>query len=351
MGQNSAVILGSLFTLGFANEVTYGTDPGTSAYSRVFVLVQNATLPDPVIDIQPIWTTGRSSNRNWYVAYKGKITLNGSIPDIWLLDGRSLVYPIGSVSSEVSGAGYTIHLITESLNLPSIAVHATYSDTSGAVQLMRRFYGGKVNRATIEANEGDFLKMSFDEVNFSNFAHSASGVPFYSASVADISSTYPTTQPYLFSYGSLTLDGTVFARIRNFRLSISNNLDPKYYITTGAAASQLPYEYREYRREYRLSCQIDISDASLYKELVQQGVYSSVYKGFQVIIQFTRGANDSILLEMPSTTPAAGGDAMGCLIMNAPHNIVTDSVVSVPLDIIGRNLAIQVTDNISTYVY
>jgi len=147
----------------------------------------------------------------------------------------------------------------------------------------------------------------------------------------------------------LSLAGTEFARIRNFRLDISNNLEPKYYITDNAIY-QLPYEYREGRREYTLATTIDIEDASLFKELVRQGTYSSIYKGFQVIIQFTKSAEDYIKLTIPSSTPSAGGDAMGCLIRTAPHNIMsTEAIVNVPLTIIGRALGIEVKDSLATY--
>ena len=348
MTANGLVIRGETFKLGWSPESSYGIDPGTSAYTRVFGVVQSATMPDPVIDFQPFWTLGTASSRNWYIAYKGKMVLSGSIPDIILLDGRILSLGIGNVSNS-SGSPYT-HTITESTTLPSIALHVTYDDSSGTVKLMRRFFGGKVSRMTIEASEGDFLKCAMDEIAFVDWSHDQAGEPKYASGVADVTLSYPTSQPYLFSYGSLSLGGTTFARIRNFRLEISNNLEPKYYITTTAVGSnQLPYEYREGHREYRLAVTVDIEDASLYKELIRQGTYSTVYKGFQFIATFTRGVNDTITMTMPTTTPAAGGDAMGCLITRAPHNIVTDPVVSVPLDIIGRNLGIVVVDSNTTY--
>ena len=422
------VIRGEAFRLGWANEITYGIDPGTAYYKRVFGVVQSATIPDPVIDYLPIYALGTASKRDWYITYKGRITLGAGIPDNWLLDGRPLYLPIGTVATtgtDVGGGGggtvavanvvagdtvinvsdvtaynasnyvqigtgttaevlqvdsvgastltmkdravfahaigaalnevtnpYT-HTVSEAVNLSSISMHVTYSDSSETVKLMRRFHGGKCNRATIEATEGDFLKMSLDEISFINLTHNQStmsATDFYSASVADINSVlvYPTTQPYLFSYGSLQLDGTTFARIRGFRMEVNNNLDAKYYITN-SAVSQLPYEYREGRRDYRFACQVDIEDASLFNELVQRGTYSSIYKGFQVIVTFTRGSNDTITITMPSGAPAAGGDAMGCLIRSAAHNIVTDPVVSVPLDIIGRAPQIVVVDSVGVY--
>jgi hypothetical protein len=346
----SAIYLGSTWKLGYAHEATYGTDPGTAAYSNAFGVVQNATIPDPNVNFNPIWALGTASYRNWYIAYKGQITLGGSIPDVWLLDGKLLKYPFGSVNTG-GGDPYT-HTISEAFTLPSLAMQITNNDSAGSTGLMRRFIGGKVNRATISASEADFLKMSIDEILFLNYLHNISGfsddTAHYSASVADITLDYPATQPYLFSYGSLSLGGTVFARIRGFSLSISNNLDPKYYITSSAiGGTQLPYEYREGRREYQLTVTIDVEDNSLYKELVRMGSYTNVYKGFQAIIAFTRGANDSITLTMPGSAPAAGGDAMGCLISQAPHNITTDPVVSVTLSMLVRSVSVVVIDSIA----
>lgn len=344
-----SIIRGESWKFAYQPETTYGVDP-VSGYINVFGVVQTATMPDPAIDYQPFWGQGTSSARNWYVAYKGRISLTGSIPDVILLDGKPLVYPIGNVvTTSAVTSGYYTHTITEATTLNSIALHLTYVDSAGTVQLMRRYLGGKVGRATIEASEGDFLRMSVDDIQFINLYHSQSGYTYYSSNVAAVTPVYPTTQPYLFSYGSLTLGGTVFARIRNFRLSISNNLEAKYYITGSGVINHLPYEHREGRREYQLTCTIDIENAALFRELVAMGTYTNIYKGFQVSIAFTRGTNDSIIMTMPASTPAAGGDAMGCLVQTAPHNIVQDPVVSVPLTIITRNLQIVVNDTVFSY--
>ena len=419
-------VRGEQWKLAYATESTYGTDPGTAYYINPFGVVQTATMPDPEIEFQPIWTLGTASKRDWYIAYKGRMALSGSIPDIWLLDGRPLRFPVGSVattgttkaggsttlngihaigvtsltvvastdfiagdvcqidtgtsaecatiSAVPDGTHLTLssrtvfahatamavvekqspytHTISEATTLDSIALHLTIQDADGNIELMRRFLGGKVNRATYTAMEGDFLKMSYDEILFKNYLNNQTGEPGYNAGVADAAAiSYPTTQPYLFSYGALSL-GEVgspeFARIRGFRLSVTNNFEPKYYVTDDAIA-QLPYEHREGRREYALGCTIDIEDSTLYKELVRQGTYSTVYKGFQVVIVFTRAASDTITFTLPSSATATGGDAMGCLIRSAPHHIVDSPLVSVDLDIISRGLGIVVVDSVVAY--
>lgn len=419
------VIRGEMFKLAYGPEVSEKTDPGTSLLTNVFGVIQSATLPDPNIDIEPIYALGSSSYRNWYTAYRKRVAITGSIPDIWLLNGNALAWPIGTCTTTgtdvTSGGGSTLassasrggtsvtlndasdyaiadviqigtgstaecrtitnvnsntisftlpltfahsssetcneveapftHTISEAFDLKTFTLHATYFDNTGTVKLMRRFLGGKVDRATVSASEGDLLKISFDDIKFLDWLHNQSSETTsgkYSATVADITPSYPTTQPYLFSYGSLSLDGTTFARIRSFRLSIDNGVDPKYYINT-TANSQLPYENREGKRRYGLSITTDIEDATLYNELMQQGTYSDVYKGFQVILTFTRGTNDTITITLPPSAPAEGGNAMGCLITRANHPIVSESLVGVDLDILTRSLSIVIEDSISDY--
>jgi len=339
-------IRGESWELAYAVEGTYGDDPGTASYTNTFGIVQNATLPDPEIEFQPFYGQSTSNVRNWYIAYKGRMNLAMSIPDILLLDGRPLRWPLGSVSTG-AGPPYT-HTISEATTLDSIAVHAKYVDADGNTELLRRFLGGKVNRATYTATEGGFLTMSMEEILFKNLSNNQTGENFYAAGVAETAGVYPTTEPYLFSYGSLQLAGTEFARVRDFRLSVDNACEAKYYVTNDAV-NQLPYEHREGRRTYSMSVTTDIEDSSLYKELIRMGSYSAVYTGFQVILTFTRGSNDTITFTTPPSTPAVGGDAMGCLIRSAPHNIVSDPLVAVQLNILCRSLSVVVVDAIATY--
>jgi len=352
MAHSDTVLRGERFKLAFAHESVYGADPGTANYTNFFGVVQTATLPDPLLDVTPIYALGTASNRNWYVAYRGRISIGGSIPDIWLLDGRMLYMAIGNIVVTSGSNPYT-HTIVETTALPTVSVHATHLNSDGDIVLMRRWHGGKVNRMTIEASEGDFLKASIDDIQFVGTTHNQNGETYYSADVADINPTYPSTEPYLFCGGSLSLAGNEFARVRNFRLEISNSLEAKYYIQkSDNECSRLPYEHREGKREYRFSCTIDASDAQLFKELVRMGTYNDTYKGFVLSIQFRRGSdpNDSITITSPASGVASsGGDAMGCLIRTAPHNIMDAPVVSVPVDILLRNLKIEVIDALASY--
>jgi hypothetical protein len=249
-----------------------------------------------------------------------------------------------AVVYEVSSP-YT-HTISETVNLESVAMHVTHYNTDQTAKLMRRFLGGKIGRASIGCREGEYLTMSFEDMSFCKANHDQTGEDGYDAAIADVIPVYPTNQPYLFSYGSLSLNGTVFGRVRAFRIEVNNNLIPKYYVSMSGQV-QLPGEYREGQRQYRISCDIDIEDAELYKELRRQGTYSSVYKGFQVIFGMTRGANDTITITCPPATPAAGGNALGCLITNAKHDVQSNEPLThVTLDILCRSIGIVCVDSV-----
>jgi hypothetical protein len=324
----------------YAPETTYGEQPASVAFTGNFGVVQDATLPDIQTDFQPFYGLGTESKRNWYTMYRGKQTMSGSVSNFIMLDGNFLYLPFGGTSAAPAEAN----------TLPSFSLHASYVDANGANSLVRRFHGGKVNRMTISANEGGFLTGSVDEMMFSSFSHNATGAQNISHYVADLttgipaaSAVYTCDQPWLFSGGSLSLWGTTFARVRNFRISINNACVPKYYITSDGHA-QLPYEIREGKRDYSMSCTIDIEDSSIYAELLNQGCTNGTGNmvGFQTILSFTRADGDHIVLTSPVAAPACGGDSQGCFIKSAPHNISTgDNLLGVSLTIMMRSVGVH----------
>ena len=243
------------------------------------------------------------------------------------------------------------HTSIEADELLPIQIDATYVDTDGNDSLQRRYVGCKVGRASISASQEGVASFSLDDIQARDMRYvdkdSTNISPWYTTDIVKPTISCPTTEPYYFSYGELSLAGTTFARITDFKLDISNSLEPKYYITDDVGSHRVPYEILEGRKEYTMGVTVDIEDASLFFELLRQGDYSSVYKGFQAIMTFTRGSNDTITITTPPSAPAAGGDAMGCLIRTAPHNIVDSAIVGVSLDISCRSVQVVTVDSVA----
>jgi len=190
-------------------------------------------------------------------------------------------------------------------------------------------------------------------------------VPFYSymQSIDSDNVVFPTTEPYYFSQGSVTIFGQEIARIRNFSLSIANNEEPRYYIQRRFGRNRGPTEIREQRREYSLSVTLALPDstpaltettARLFNELLWEGDYGpgsgTGMQGFNLILRFDRGTADSIVITIPDDGAAAtGGNEQGAFIRTAPHAISGENPLQVDADVLFRNLKILVTD--SEYYY
>lgn len=365
----SSPIRGEMWQLGYGIESTYGAT-GTTC-SSIFGVVQSATLPDPANDLKPFWGLNTVSNRNVYITYRGKQSMQMSLGEFMVIQGDVLGLPIGAAS--VSGS--YVHNFSQAITLPSLTVGAEYVDAGGSAALYRRWYGGKMGRATYSAREEGFLMMScdmlFNGYGYRDFPGTGGSAPAgnltgatttgYDATIPVMTLDNPCDEPYLFSYGALTLDGYPFARVKSFRLSVDNGLQPKYYVATRTdSAQRVPYEIREGRRSYSLSVETDIERDNegmrIYRELMAIGEYSNVYKGFVTTFTMTRkrsgsASMDTITFTMPGDgTAACGGNAQGCLIKSAPHNINSnDALVSVNMDIMVRSASITVADGNSTY--
>ena len=284
-----------------------------------------------------------------------QITLAGSVmsftdPLVYSHSASGGLTDIGT-----SAPSYYTHTITEDWTLSPFQISVVNTDTNNTESLLRRYIGSKLNRATIRAGEGESLRMNWDEVisrTMRFYDPSATNIsPWYSANCSNSPTvSYPTTEPYYFSYGQLTFAGSAFARVKEFVLDVTNNIEPKFYVNDDISTGRVAYELREGRREYRLALTVDVEDADFFLDLLRQGDYSSVYTGFQVQLVLTRGSNDTITILTPPTTAAAGGDSQGCLIRSAPHSIMEAPLLSVPLDIICRSVQITVADAIMVYI-
>ena len=315
------------------------------------------------------------------------------------------------------------HKIIEQTELDTMTWHVHMRDTgeSSADEAAnrdfdRRYVGGMVDSSTISAEEGGMVTMSWDGVQFLNMVHNqanqqtvanTSGGLYYGASVtanmpryslmqsitnddvgminqttytaANDGSGYPSTQPYYFSQGTIKFFGIEFARIRSFSLSISNSIEPRYYIGRQGARARGPYETKEGPREYSMSCTVALPDSQidansafnvtsptneenateLFKQLLLEGDYGATggnRKGFTAQLKFDRAeasaSNDYIIIDIPSgdgagttTAGTSGVNSQGMFINTAPHSITGDNPFQVDLDMIFRSMQIYIKDN------
>jgi len=288
--------------------------------------------------------------------------------------------------THVANTAYTHH-IYESVDLDTVSWHVHMRDSGETVanDFDRRYYGGLIGSASLSADEGGMLTMSWDGVNFQGMVHNqkthsslASGktTPYYGAMQTITSGgspagiDFPTTNPYFFSQGTVSLFGQTIARIRSFNLTVSNGEEPRYYINRRYGNQRGPNEIREGRREYTMAvtlalpdsqAAIDGSGRTLFKELLLEGDYGSGIVGFDVELAFARGTVgtsavvDEIRMYIPGTTTtgatasAAGLNSQGAIIRTAPHSITGDNPVQVDADILFRNIKIEIVDNLYYY--
>jgi len=297
---------------------------------------------------------------------------------------------------EISSPDFYQHDIFETVDLDTISWNVLLRDSGGteANDLIRRYFGAKVGSTSISASEEGMLTMSWDGLTFLGMNHnqadhtglgedyaSSQAMPGFglmqtiddgdmAGTVASSASSYalrdrsyPTTNPYFFSNGTVSLFGTDFARVRDFNISIDNAIESRYYISTRHGKLQRgPSETREGQRSYNMSATLALPDstaatadtATLFKELLLEGDYgtnaSPSNKGFAITLTFTRATNDSITITIPADgTAATGGNESGAFITSATHNVGGSGALEVDASMIFRNMKIQIKDSVPLY--
>jgi hypothetical protein len=362
---------GERWQLSYGIEAAYGAAPAAGlTATNLLGVFDSATLPDPSFDHQGYWLQN-PSNRDYYIAYKGKAASSGSISNIILLDGRPLFLPIANTISHSAAPSPYTHTINETVNLPSIRLVVTnFSDEDTTPdELTRWFVGGKVGRTTYHCDEGGMLMMSLEDIQFKmpyflDSETTSTLTPWYDTDAVKQTFSYPCSEPYYFSQGTIKMKVPVLGMaevtipsVRSFKLSVNNNLSPKYYIATND--EKVPYEIWEGRRQYSLALQIDLVDEDVsgftkdtpFLELLNQGD-NTTFKGASVELKFAKSDDDYITFTTPADgTPACGGNSQGDLITSAPMSIGTEGVTSVSMSMLCRNLKIEVKDAIAGTSY
>jgi len=293
-----------------------------------------------------------------------------------LLDSTATTRQVCKLAN--TGIVYTHHIF-ETVDLDTVSWHVHMRDSSetAANDFDRTYFGGLIGSASIAADEGGMLNMSWDGVNFLGMKHnqlagdritSANVIPhaglMHKITSADVD--FPTSNPYFFSQGSVKLFGVEVARVRNFNLTVANGEEPRYYIQRRHGEGRGPTEIREQRREYSMAVTLALPDTqastatatTLFKEFMSEADYGGDgIRGFNIELVFARTATDKITIRIPDDYNGSsegggaetGGNDIGAILRSASHSITGDNPVQVDADILFRNLKIEVMDAIGYY--
>jgi hypothetical protein len=301
--------------------------------------------------------------------------------------------------TEGTGIHYQ-HDIWETSDLDTVSWNILLRDSGDTADndIIRRYYGGMIGGASISASEEGMLTMSWDSIPFLGMNHNQAdhtgvseeyqadqGMPGFSLiqtiDDTDISDTstvslkdraYPSTNPYFFSEGTISMFGETFARVSDFNISIDNSVESRYYLNAKhGKLNRGPSEHREGARSYNMSATLALPDSidadatssniTLFKELLLEGDYGTNvapnHKGFDISLTFTRGkiagttlgASDSITITIPTDGTASGKTDQGAFITSATHNIGGSGILSVDVNMFFRNMKIQIKDGVQLY--
>jgi len=303
--------------------------------------------------------------------------------------------------THTQGTTLYTHTISETSDLDTISLSALFkdsSDTDGNA-LIRRYYGGMVSSASLTAEEGGLVQFSWDSIPFMGMVHNIKnawdstsnsqitgipgyhltsdpgtnasldyvGVPLVDADGGDYATAadstenagFPTTEPYYFSQGIITMFGATIARVRDFSLSIDNAVEPRYYIEQrGDTRRRGPSELHEQRRTYTMAAtlvpdSIDVdgtysadSANAIFAEYLLQGDYGSFgsnqgIKGFGIELQFSRSVNDYIKLTVAGSTSQGSPNAV---LTAAPVQIDGNNPLQLSAEILIKSISIEVKD-------
>ncbi len=317
-----------------------------AVFSGISVGYINGGTGNTVVDVFP--TPARSGTKGW----------NGPQPT------ATDEYEIRKTVSVGTSAGNKLTVPTQRLKSMTWAVQHRNSFNHGAgsvgSNLTVNYLGGKVNRATISAVQGEKLSLALDEVLFRDLRHdsdlpSGGGAAIkHSGSTVTPTATFPTEAPMEYSEGTISLFelSTTFARIRNFSLVIDNQLEDSRYLATvdvdgGTKISQIPFEFIEGPRLVTLECEAVMETREYWEHLMRQGQNDALTAktGFDIRLRFRvdAAAAESFYIQSPpmsnpvQTDTVAAGDNIfsttaqsavanvGAVLLAAPHVVGTES--------------------------
>lgn len=258
-------------------ETVFGGD-GEQFPNKRFGLHETVTAPDPEQEWYPFFGVGTDRNRGDML--NGKWNLRGSVPDIKIRDSDALGELLELAFGRFSGGVVSEGITATDGRIPSLMMQIAMRDTDGNYTFIRDYHGGKVNRMTLSASEGEELRLSIDEIIFKDMSHSLENV-------SKFGSPHEASDPgpgfggrFIFAGATITVFGQQLCRIRRLSLSIDNQLEPRYYLckvggNPNGAMTQVLTELVEGKRRYSMELEVDVVDRTtdlvLFKALMNEG--------------------------------------------------------------------------------
>ena len=269
-----------------------------------------------------------------------------------------------------------LHTIKEDISLPTFTWNVNVLDSDGVAPFQRRYYGGKLDSITISGEEGGLLVMDWDSASFLGMVHNQSDAyltetpmeryhPMSAITTSQVgvpqdtgfggnAAVIPTTQPYYFHEGVMTFFGSSIARVRSFSLSVSNSIEPKYYMKENieGGGERGPSEIFEGPRDYSMTATISLEDSltgsgisseTMFKQMIKQSTV-----GFAITMEFRRAGSttDYIKFTIPNDgTPVEGIGTQGAFINSAPVNIDGANPLEQNIGIVFPSMKVEVSDN------
>jgi len=312
-------------------------DSAASTGYRLFGYVQEATsLPDPNIN----WIEERiiGGTREIFNKVEGQNAYEGGSIPVTPYDGAPIAYLLGKDSvaadtdingnSETGTHTHTIEALKNDLP-PTQTIEAFYasSASSSANDFLRQFTGCAPQSGEISINNEEELQTSLEYI--------AMGVT--TGTTQTESPTVPSRDPWLFHNVSsnLKLFGTSFARVNDFSLSVTNNLQDGRYLEDTEAPD--PFELLYGMTEYELSANITVDDNTIYDQLTTQS---------------NRQFKSELEFEKPGSGENLRITCTGCDIESAPHDIpAEEQTVDVDVSIIPESTTVKVEDTSTSGSY
>jgi len=340
-------------SLYFGNETSYGS---TAAVDQAFGLVQsvNPTETNNFIKIRTMGGTRDYSN-----IVPGKFEVSGSM-DFYLQGGNFVRMAMGEDTGTTSGtldggprvhsgASY-VHVMGSATSpaadcFPSFTMEFADDEngacvgTDGAYNLNRKYTGCRVNSLSISASVDEPVSVSCDWI--------AQNVTVSTAAATSV--TDDTRDPYVFYQGAVYASSATpeydeaigatarIAEVNSFDLSISNNLEPIWYIsgTTGAHQTLRGLKNLVVKgRDFDSNLNLHFADKTMYERFLgATGATEpqNTLTKYQIVFDFVRSGTIG-------GTKAATDDYMRVVLRNCAFNDI--NITGSPEDIVSQTISV-----------